>query len=55
MTRAPVSVITGFLGSGKTTLLNRLLPDPAMKGAAVSRRPVPREAFNRSRRSYLVM
>jgi G3E family GTPase len=33
--RAPVSVITGFLGSGKTTLLNRLLRDPALRGAAV--------------------
>jgi G3E family GTPase len=32
---APVSVITGFLGSGKTTLLNRLLQQPAMRGAAV--------------------
>src|SRR5260221_12622484 len=32
---APVSVITGFLGSGKTTLLNRLVRDPAMRGAAV--------------------
>jgi G3E family GTPase len=35
MARAPVSVITGFLGSGKTTLLNRLLRDPALRGAAV--------------------
>src|SRR5258708_27908848 len=31
----PVSVVTGFVGSGKTTLLNRLLRDPAMRGAAV--------------------
>ncbi|MBV8165926.1 MAG: GTP-binding protein, partial [Alphaproteobacteria bacterium] len=35
MAATPVSVITGFLGSGKTTLLNRLLRDPAMRGAAV--------------------
>ncbi len=35
MAHTPVSVITGFLGSGKTTLLNRLLQDPAMRGAAV--------------------
>lgn len=31
----PVTVLTGFLGSGKTTLLNALLPQPALKNAAV--------------------
>ena len=35
MSRAPVSVITGFLGSGKTTLLSRLLRDPALARTAV--------------------
>lgn len=37
MTGAPVPiiVITGFLGSGKTTLINKLLPTPALAGAAV--------------------
>ena len=30
-----VSILTGALGSGKTTLLNRLVSDPALKGAMV--------------------
>jgi G3E family GTPase len=30
-----ISILTGALGSGKTTLLNRLVSDPAMKGAMV--------------------
>ena len=34
-THIPVTVVTGFLGSGKTTILNHVLPNPAMKGAAV--------------------
>jgi len=31
----PVTLLTGFLGSGKTTLLNRLVCQPAMRGALV--------------------
>jgi G3E family GTPase len=31
----PLAILTGFLGAGKTSLLNRLLPDPALAGAAV--------------------
>ena len=31
----PVTLLTGFLGSGKTTLLNRLVQQPAMRGALV--------------------
>lgn len=31
----PVTILTGFLGSGKTTLLNALLPQPALRNAAV--------------------
>jgi len=31
----PVTLLTGFLGSGKTTLLNRLVRQPAMRGALV--------------------
>lgn len=30
-----VSILTGALGSGKTTLLNRLVSDPALRGAMV--------------------
>ena len=33
--RIPIILVTGFLGSGKTTLINRLLPTPALAGAAV--------------------
>ncbi|MFO0346409.1 MAG: CobW family GTP-binding protein [Labrys sp. (in: a-proteobacteria)] len=33
--RLPVTLLTGFLGAGKTTVLNRVLKDPALKGAAV--------------------
>ena len=35
--RPPIrlTLLTGFLGAGKTSLLNRLIGDPALKGAAV--------------------